>query len=81
MVIRVQIEVFCNFKMEVPEKFQRGKNIAIFDEEVTIRKMLERLNIPRNVGKIVLVNGKYCRSDYLLKDGDFVKILPLLPGG
>lgn len=47
----------------------------------TIRQALASLGMPPEVVALVLVNDQPQEKDYILKDGDLVKILAVIGGG
>ncbi|MFX0203433.1 MAG: MoaD/ThiS family protein [Candidatus Hodarchaeota archaeon] len=75
------MEVFSILINTVNQRFKNGDNTVIFGNKITLAEMLKRVSIPEDMEKIVLVNGKYCDSNYELKDGDIVKIFPPIAGG
>ena len=47
----------------------------------TVAEALEVLGIPSMLVALVLINGRQELKDYTLKDGDAVKLVPLVGGG
>ncbi|MGH8058860.1 MAG: MoaD/ThiS family protein [Candidatus Entotheonellia bacterium] len=43
--------------------------------------MIKTLNLPGDIPKIVLINGRQTEEDIALHDGDTVSIFPPLAGG
>lgn len=44
-------------------------------------EVLEALGIPSALVAIVLINGRQELKNYVLQDGDIVKLVPLVGGG
>jgi len=47
----------------------------------TVTEVLEALGIPSALVAVVLINGRQELKDYVLQDGDMVKLMPLVGGG
>ena len=47
----------------------------------TITEVIEALGIPSVLVAVVLINGRQESKDYVLQDGDIVKLIPLVGGG
>ncbi|MBC8263209.1 MAG: MoaD/ThiS family protein [Anaerolineales bacterium] len=50
-------------------------------EGQTVTEALDALGIPSMLVALVLVNGRQELKDYVLQNGDVVKLAPLLGGG
>jgi molybdopterin converting factor small subunit len=51
------------------------------EEGATVRKLLEKFQIPFDAPKIIFLNGIHARGDEVLKDGDRVGAFPPVAGG
>ena len=47
----------------------------------TVYQLLEELGIPSDLVAVVMVNGHQRSKSYLLREGDQVKLIPLIGGG
>ena len=76
--IEVMVKLFADLKKYGPEK-----SITSVPEGSTVKKIIERYNIPKEEGKlIVMINGIPCHNkDCILNEGDVVAIFPPLAGG
>lgn len=50
-------------------------------EGTTIQGLLDRLDIPPDIPKLIFLNGTHARADTVLKDGDRVGVFPPIAGG
>ena len=50
-------------------------------ENTTLKGLALHLNIPEKLGKVYLVNGAHRDRDYILQEGDNVKIFSFFGGG
>jgi len=58
------------------------KGISFFvDREITLEELCERINIPCDKIKIVMVNGKSKSMDHVLKGGERLGLSPPIGGG
>lgn len=50
-------------------------------EGASVRDVLRRLNVPADLRKIILVNGRHRSEDHRLAQGDILVLFPPLEGG
>jgi sulfur carrier protein ThiS len=48
---------------------------------ITIRETLLQFNMPPEIVALVLVNGEQQSKDYVLQEGDIVKLIAVIGGG
>ncbi len=58
-----------------------GKTEIAVDSGRTIRQVLQELGMPPEVVALVLVNDEQQSKDYVLQDGDMVKLMAIIGGG
>jgi molybdopterin synthase sulfur carrier subunit len=58
----------------------KGMSFSV-DGEITVKELCERINIPCDRIKIVMVNGKSKPMDHVLKGGERVGLFPPIGGG
>lgn len=58
-----------------------GEPEVVVETGRTIRQVLHSLRMPPEVVALVLVNDEQQPKDYLLQDGDVVKLLAIVGGG
>ncbi|MFX1357511.1 MAG: MoaD/ThiS family protein [Promethearchaeota archaeon] len=76
--IEVMVKLFADLRKYGPEK-----SITSIPEGSRVNKIIERYNIPKKEGKlIVMINGIPCHDkNCILKEGDVIAIFPPLAGG
>lgn len=62
-------------------EYLKGEKEARVAAGQTVRQALASLGIPAEVVALVLVNDQPQEKEYLLQDGDVVKILAVIGGG
>lgn len=63
-------------------KSYKNEQVLKLNKSVTIKKILETSGINiQKVPSIIMVNGVFNKTDYKLKDGDEIFILPAFMGG
>jgi sulfur carrier protein ThiS len=80
MRITVNIYAYLYYYLPSPEKSILGKEWEM-PEGATIRHVLERLKLPKEVRVTVLLNNNSVHENSLLKEGDVIHILPQMVGG
>ena len=77
----VTVRLFATFREFLPqEAINAGWEIDMAADE-TVRGLLATLQLPNDLPRLVLVNGRYAADHEPLCDGDHVAICPPLIGG
>ena len=77
----IKVKLFATLRKYLP-KIELGKASEFPIEPGTSISMLYQiLGIPEEEVKLAYVNGIYCESDSILKDGDEIGIFPPIGGG
>lgn len=50
-------------------------------EGATVNAVFRKLNVPQELKKLIIVNGRHKRGDYVLRTGDMLIFFPPLEGG
>ena len=80
--MNIKVKVFYNLAEYLPPESLDQKNCISLAEGSTIKTILEKLGIPEQMTKVILVNGiKPESNETPLHDGDMVAIFPPLAGG
>ncbi len=60
----------------------RGKEVEVaYNESMTIMDLLNKLNIPKDKARILIVNGRHKKYDYVISKEDEISIFPPVAGG
>lgn len=59
----------------------RGRAALSLPEGATVQQVLDRLGVPQDIPKIILVNGAQTGLDHILRDGDELTVFPPIAGG
>ncbi len=79
--MKVEIKLFGYMKEYVPGGEDYSSCQVALQDGARVDQLLERLGIPGDVPKIVLIDGLTVKPDHPLKEGDSVNIFPPLTGG
>jgi len=60
---------------------QNQESLALDAAGKNISQVLAELGIPSVLVAVPLINGRQESKDYVLQDGDIVKLIPLVGGG
>ena len=60
---------------------QNRESLTLDAAGKSISQVLAELGIPSVLVAVVLINGRQESKDYVLQDGDVVKLVPLVGGG
>jgi sulfur carrier protein ThiS len=80
MRITVNIYSHLYYYLPSPEKSIRDKEWEM-PEDATIRHVLEKLKLPKEIRVTVLLNNNSANANSSLKEGDIIHILPQMVGG
>jgi molybdopterin converting factor small subunit len=77
--MKVQISVYATLKQYAPGG--QGNFELNLTDGATIKTLIERLNIPQTVEKVILINGRLAEDATRLADADKITIFPPIEGG
>lgn len=75
--MKIEVRLFAYFR----EGRDKKVFLEINEEEVTLRYILNKLNIDEKEVSILLINGRDGKGTTSLKDGDVVALFPPVGGG
>lgn len=78
--MRVELRLFASLRRYLPDN-DGSNSIMEVGEGTTIQGLLDRLDIPPDIPKLIFLNGTHARADTVLKDGDRVGVFPPIAGG
>ena len=77
----IEVKLFATLRDFLPQGSDRFSCRMGIDGHTRVKDIVERLKIPEDIPKIILVNGIHGRMDQVLKEGDVVSIFPPVAGG
>jgi molybdopterin converting factor small subunit len=80
LIMKVKIKLFATLRKYIKEK-DRGTCILELPESIKVQEVLDMLNIPGDIPKIILINGLQKGLDDTLKDEDTLSVFPPIAGG
>lgn len=78
--MKVKVLLYTVLKKYGEGKIGKDDRITVPDR-MTLKNLASHLEIPDKPGKVFLVNGSPCDEEYVLQEGDEVKILSFIGGG
>ena len=79
--MKIEVKLFATLRDYLPEGSGRFSCSMEMEGQARVKDILERLKIPEEIPKIILVNGIHGKIDQILKEGDVVSIFPPVAGG
>ena len=79
--MRIEVHLFASLRRYLPEQAEGSSFSMQLDQGATVGQVLEKLNIPGEMPRIIFINGIIVKSEAILKDGDRAGIFPPLAGG
>ena len=80
MNITVNVYALLRYYLPAGQKFFKEKEWDV-PEGSTIKHIVEKLNLPKQIRVTVLLNNNGVDQTAALKEGDVVHVLPLMGGG
>jgi len=78
---KVEVRLYAGLRRYYPDG-QSGDALTMeFGDQAKLGDIIDRLKIPRQEVSVLMVNGKWEKEDYPLKEGDRVGLFPLIGGG
>jgi molybdopterin converting factor small subunit len=79
--VRVEVRLFATLAAFLPPHSRDGAAVLEIPDGGTLRDVTQRLGIPPDLARVVLVNGRDVGADAALVAEDIVTIFPPLAGG
>ena len=77
----IEVKLFATLRDYLPKGSSRFSCKMEVDGQTRVQDILERLRIPEEIPKIILINGVHGKKEQQLKDGDVLSIFPPVAGG
>lgn len=79
--MKIELRLFASLSRYLPER-QTGNLCAMeIPEGTTIKELFQRLAIPAEIRKIIIVNGVHASDNQTLAEGDRIGVFPPVAGG
>ena len=79
--MRVQVQLFATLAAFLPPDSRDGAAMLDVPDRSTVHDLIERLGLPAEFERVMLVNGGDETPDRTLHPGDVVAVFPPLAGG
>jgi molybdopterin synthase sulfur carrier subunit len=79
--MEIEVKLFATLRDYLPKGSDQFSCKVEMDSTDTVRDVLEKLKIPEEMPKIILVNGVHSNLDRVLKFGDVLSVFPPVAGG
>lgn len=83
--MQIKLKLFATLTDYLPAGAIKNEIPVPVDEQTTISQLIDKLNLPRSLVHLVLVNGYYIYPDDRLsktfREGDVLAIWPPIAGG
>lgn len=79
--MKIKLKLFLKLREYLPKGNDGHSCTLDVPEKARVEDDLNEMNMPKDVTKIILVNGLQKGTDEFLKDGDTLSIFPPVVGG
>jgi sulfur-carrier protein len=79
--MKVKLKLFATFREYLP-KGNDGHSILLeLSDKTDVESVLEQLKLPKDIPKIILINGLQKTATETLAEGDTLSVFPPIAGG
>jgi molybdopterin converting factor small subunit len=79
--VKVEVQLFATLAAFLPPDGREGVATLDVPDRSTVRDVIQRLGLPADLERVMLVNGGDAMPDRPLTSGDVVALFPPLAGG
>ncbi|MFC1591495.1 MoaD/ThiS family protein [Thermodesulfobacteriota bacterium] len=79
--MNVKLKFFYTFTRYYPPESVNGADHICIDCGMTVQGLLDKLGLPPQIPRTVLVNGVRACDDALLQESDSIAVFPPMAGG
>jgi len=79
--MEIEVKLFATLRDYLPKGSGQFSCKVEMNSTDTVRDVLQKLKIPEEMPKIILVNGLHSNLDRVLKFGDVLSVFPPVAGG
>jgi sulfur carrier protein len=79
--MEIEVKLFATLRDYLPKGSTRFSCRMEIDGKTQVQDILEKLKIPEEFPKIILVNGVHGKKEQVLKEGDVLSVFPPVAGG
>jgi len=78
---KVEVRLYATLRKYHPNPGNSDAFTIELDDDTKLGDLVDKLKIPREQVGVLMVNGKWEKEGYLLREGDRVGLFPLIGGG
>jgi molybdopterin converting factor small subunit len=78
---KVEVRLYASLRKHQPDPNSNDAFIMELESDARLGDLLDKLKMPRQEVSVLMVNGKWEKESYLLRNGDRVGFFPLIGGG
>lgn len=79
--MRISVRLFATLQRYLPPPKPGEATEVDVPDGTTVAGLIDKLSVPMEQVKIVMINGIHAREDQVLREGDRVGIFPPIAGG
>ena len=79
--MKVEINLYATLARYLPTDVVQNDRMMEVNDGITIDALLQQLNIPEKLVKLIFLDGVHASKDAVLKEGSRVGVFPPVGGG
>ena len=79
--MKIEANLYATLSRYLPERLEKGSCVVDVADGATVDDVLQQLNIPIDLVKLIFVDGIHAGRESNLKDGSRLGVFPPVGGG
>jgi sulfur carrier protein len=79
--MKIKLKLFATFREYLPESNDGHSCMLELSDSTTVDSVLDLMKLPKDIPKIILINGLQKTASEILNDGDTLSVFPPIAGG
>jgi molybdopterin synthase sulfur carrier subunit len=79
--MKVKVKLFATFREYLPEGNDGHSSMLELIAGTKVDSVIDQLKLPKDIPKIILINGIQKTAAEILKEGDTLSVFPPIAGG
>ena len=79
--MKIKLKLFAMFREYLPEGNDGHSCMLEMPDSTKVESVLDQMKLPKDIPKIILINGLQKTANEILSDGDTLSVFPPIAGG
>ena len=79
--MKVEVNLYATLKQYMKNEILSKSSAIDLEDGLCVKDIIQKLQIPADLVKLIFINGVHAKRDTILKDGDRLGLFPPVGGG